>query len=191
MCTPKGSFPDRCCPVPHPCGEPLLTHASTGDPPTRAGSFVSVSSGVTAPFLWVLVRARFCVCPPSLESLFPLVLGKSCNQIPLGFKVRFPGDSQAGKPAVGFWTFTALGGLLRYHCSHPPSGCGIWFCRDYTSPAILLQLLVFGCGVCFFGSFQPPPVDACSTVSRDLGALTAGHEHPPFYSSHLEWKDQQ
>ena len=35
-----------------------------------------------------------CVCPPSLESLFLPVLWKSCDQIPLAFKVRFPGDSQ-------------------------------------------------------------------------------------------------
>ena len=28
-------------------------------------------------------------------SLFPLVLWKFCNQIPLAFKVRFPGDSQS------------------------------------------------------------------------------------------------
>ena len=35
-----------------------------------------------------------CVCPPSLESLFSSVLWKSCDQIPLGFKVRFPGDCQ-------------------------------------------------------------------------------------------------
>ena len=28
-----------------------------------------------------------CVCPPRVESLFPPVLLKSCNQIPLAFKV--------------------------------------------------------------------------------------------------------
>ena len=45
------------------------------------GSFGSVSYGVTAPFLLVLVGAMFCLCPPRLESLFPLVLWKSYNQI--------------------------------------------------------------------------------------------------------------
>ena len=59
---------------PHPCGEPLQTHASTGDPPTPAGSFDSVSFGVTAPLFWVLVCAKFCLCLPRLESLFPSVL---------------------------------------------------------------------------------------------------------------------
>ena len=54
-----------------------------------------VSCGVTAPFLWGLVCANFCLCPPRLESLFPQVLWKSYNQIPLAFKIRFPGDSQS------------------------------------------------------------------------------------------------
>ena len=65
----KGDLLD-CCYL-STCGKPLLIHTSTGDPPTRAGSFGSVSCGVTAPSLWVLVCARFCLCPPRLESLFP------------------------------------------------------------------------------------------------------------------------
>ena len=48
----KGDFPKLLpVPAPRPCGEPLLTHGSTGHPPTRAGSFISVSHGVFAPFL--------------------------------------------------------------------------------------------------------------------------------------------
>ena len=34
---------------------------------------------------------KVCLCPPRLESLFPPALWKSCNQIPLAFKVRSPG----------------------------------------------------------------------------------------------------
>ena len=49
---------------PPPCGEPLLTHASTGHHPTLAGSFGSASYGVTASFLWILMHAGFCLCPP-------------------------------------------------------------------------------------------------------------------------------
>ena len=49
--------------------------------------------GVTAPFSWVLVHTRFCLCPPRV-SVSP-VLWKFSNQIPLTFKVRFPGDSQS------------------------------------------------------------------------------------------------
>ena len=69
-------------------------HTSTEDPPTLAGSFVSVFCGVTVPFLWVLAHARFCLHPPRLESLFPPVLWKSYNQIPLVFKAKFPSGSQ-------------------------------------------------------------------------------------------------
>ena len=87
---PGGSF--QC---PHPCGAPLLTHASTEGPPTLAGSFGSVPFGVTAPFPCVLVHARFCLCPLRLESLFPRVLCKSYSQIPLASKVRFHGDPQS------------------------------------------------------------------------------------------------
>ena len=39
--------------------------------------------------------ARFCLCPPGLESLFPPFLWESRDQILLVFKVRFPEDSQA------------------------------------------------------------------------------------------------
>ena len=60
-----------------------------------AGVFGSVSYGVTAPFPWVLVHTRFCVCPPGVESLFPPVLWKSCSQIPLAFKARFSEDFQS------------------------------------------------------------------------------------------------
>ena len=81
--------------APYRWGEPLLTHFSTGDPLTLVGSFGSVSCGVTAPFLLVLVYARFCVCTPRPESLFSPVLWKSYNQIPLAIKVRFLGESQS------------------------------------------------------------------------------------------------
>ena len=60
---------------------------------TSVSCFGSVSCGVTTAFPWVLVHARFCLCPLRLESLFSPVLWKSYNQILLAFKVRFPGDS--------------------------------------------------------------------------------------------------
>ena len=59
-----------------------------------------------------------------MESLFFPVLWKSYSHIPLAFKVGilwgFPVpllDPQAGKPAVGFRTFTTVGELLWYYCS--------------------------------------------------------------------------
>ena len=43
-------------------------------------------------FPWVLVNTRFCLYPPRVS--VSTVLWKSCNQILLTVKVRFPGDSQ-------------------------------------------------------------------------------------------------
>ena len=73
----------------------MLTHASTGSSPTLACNFGSVSYGVTASFLWVLLCAKFCLCSPRLESPFSPGPWKSCNQIPLALKVRLHGDSQS------------------------------------------------------------------------------------------------
>ena len=42
---PRRDLPSHCCQWPRPCGEPLPTQASTGDPPTLTGSFASVSCG--------------------------------------------------------------------------------------------------------------------------------------------------
>ena len=49
---------------PPPCSSPPLTHASAGDSWTFRGRSESVSCVVTAPFSWVLVCTRFCLCPP-------------------------------------------------------------------------------------------------------------------------------
>ena len=45
-------------------GRPLLTHTCAGDSWTLTGKSGSVSCGVAAPFSWVLVHTRFCLCPP-------------------------------------------------------------------------------------------------------------------------------
>ena len=67
--------------APIPVVSPCPSHASTGGPPTLAGSFGSASCGVTASLLWVLVDAEFCLCPLRLDSLVTLVLGKVNDQI--------------------------------------------------------------------------------------------------------------
>ena len=46
------------------CRRPLPTHASAGDSWKFTGKSGSVSCGITAPFSWVLVHTRFCLCPP-------------------------------------------------------------------------------------------------------------------------------
>ena len=56
---------------PQLCIRPPLTHASAGDSWTITGKSGSVSCGVTAPFSWVLVRTKFCLCPPRVY--FPVL----------------------------------------------------------------------------------------------------------------------
>ena len=49
---------------PWPCSRPLPTHTSAKDSWTLTGKSGSVSCGVTAPFSWVFMQTRFCLCPP-------------------------------------------------------------------------------------------------------------------------------
>ena len=56
---------------PQPGSRPPLTHASAGDSWTLPGKSGLVSCGVTAPFSWVLVHTRFCLCPPRV--CFPVL----------------------------------------------------------------------------------------------------------------------
>ena len=70
-----------------------MTHASARDSRTCTGKSGSVSCGVTAPFSWVLVCIRFCLCPRRV-SVF-LVLWNLYNQNLLTFKVKYPWDSQS------------------------------------------------------------------------------------------------
>ena len=53
-----------CTQSPCLCIRPLLTGASSGVTQAVRGQSDSVSCGVTAPFSWVLVWRRFCLCPP-------------------------------------------------------------------------------------------------------------------------------
>ena len=150
---PRGTFPACCCQCCHPCGEPLLTYTSTGSLPTLPGSFSSVSSRVIAPFLWVLVCTRFCLCPPRVESLHPPVLWKFYNQILLHFKSRFPGNSQSlcGISKVGSLTWGSEPSqwweiffciIVLQFVGHTPSGYEIWFYHHCVPPTILLQLIL-------------------------------------------------
>ena len=53
---------------PQPGSRPLLAHTSPGDSLKFMGKSESVSYGVTAPFSWVPVHTRFCLCPPRVFS---------------------------------------------------------------------------------------------------------------------------
>ena len=138
-----------------------------------------------------------CVCPPRVESLFPPVLLKSCNQIPLAFKVWFFGNSYSFccTPRLGNLTWGSepslqwvdlCGIIVLQFVSHPPSGYGIRFYCDCTPPTISLQLLLcLWMWDIFSGEFQRLPVDDCSAVSCDSGALARGRECTSFYSAIL------
>ena len=120
---PRSTSQNFCCQCPCPNSESQPPPTSAGDPPTLAGRFGSVSSGVTAPSPWVLMCILLFVCPPRVESLFPPFLSKSCNQIPLAFSLILWEfllpllDPQVGKPDLGLRIFTPVGGLLWYNFS--------------------------------------------------------------------------
>ena len=191
----RGDLPSLLLPVSRPCAWSLLTHTSTGDPHTSRWFWFSLPWSYYSFPLGLRVRVVL-LCPPRLESLFPPVLWKSCNQILLAFKVRFPGDSQSfclvprlrsltwgSRPSQQqehFFGITVL--TVLQSVGHSPGGYGIWFYRDCAPPTVLLWLLL--ClrmwGV-FFGRFQRPPVDGCSTASCDFGVLTGGDERTSFF----------
>ena len=57
--------------VPQPCSMPPLTHTFARDFWTLRGKSGSISCRVTAPFSWVLVCTRFCLCPQ--DSVSPVL----------------------------------------------------------------------------------------------------------------------
>ena len=67
-----------CTECPQPCNNPPPTHASPGNSWTLMGKSSPISCGVTAPFSWVLVHTRFCLCPPRL---FPQSRVSSCSSM--------------------------------------------------------------------------------------------------------------
>ena len=192
----KGDLPRMLLPV-------LSPQRGPADPPVHrrpsntSRSLGSTSCGATALFLWVLVPARFCLTLQD-KSLFAPgfpVLWKSCNQISLAFKVRFPGDSRCicQIPSLGSLTW----------CSKPSQqwgnfsviivlqivvGIGFGFIMIVT---LLLSLcsffFVFERGVFSSGGFQGPPADGCSTASCGFGTLV-GDAHTSSYSTFLNWK---
>ena len=93
------------------------------------------------------------VCALHDWNLFPLVLGKSYNQIPLALQVRFPEDSQSlcwgprlgsltwgSKPSQQSENFFGIIVLQFVHLA--PSRYGIWFYHDCAPPAISLWLFL-------------------------------------------------
>ena len=113
---------------------------------------------------WVLVCTRPCVCPPRVESLFPLVLWSSWNQALLAFNAKCSGGSSSGgqTPRLGSLVWGSELSLLwekfcdiiiLHFVGHPSGWYGIWLHHMCTSPTGLWFLHVFGCRISFFFSF--------------------------------------
>ena len=81
----------------------LSTHTSTRDSWTLIGKSASVSCGVTAPFSWVLVYTRFCLCPPRVCFPSPVQVLWSNHT---GLQSQIPQRSQS------FCQIPKLGNLL-------------------------------------------------------------------------------
>ena len=131
----------------------IATPTSAGDPPILASRSDSFSYVVTAPSPWVLMYTLLCVCPPRVESLFPPVLLKSCNQILLAFEVWFSGNSSSHcqTPRLGSLMWGSelslqwvdfCGIIVLQFVSHPPSFYGIWLYCDCALLTISLWLLL-------------------------------------------------
>ena len=138
--------------------------ASAGDPPTLAGRSGSASYGVTAPSPGSRCTNYF-VCALKIGVSVSPDLLKSCNQIPLAFKVWFSRNpfsccrtSRLGsltwgsEPSLQWVDFCGIS-VLQF-VSHPPSSYGIWFYCDRAPPTISLWLLLclWMWGI-FFGEF--------------------------------------
>ena len=195
---PRSTSQNLCCQCPCPHGETKPPPTSTGDLPTLADRSGSVSYAVTAPSPWVFTCTLLCVCPPRMEFLFPPDLSKSCNQIPLAFKVWFSRISSfcCWTPRLGSLTWGSEPSLqwvdfcgisVVQFVSHPPSSYGNWFYCDCAPPTVslwfLLCLWLWGI---FFGEFQCLPIDDCPAVSCDSGALARGSESTSFCSAILK-----
>ena len=66
---------------PQPCSRPPPTHASIRDSWTFTGKSESVFFGVTAPFFWVLVHTRFCLCPSSVSGGYEFDFKCDCTPL--------------------------------------------------------------------------------------------------------------
>ena len=148
--------------APIPVGGPLPALATTGDPPTLAGSFGSVVCGVTAPSLWVLAHRRFWLCLQDCSLCFPQCCGSPV--IKFCWPSR-PDSLGIPSPFVRSLGWEARHGVLNFQNSGNASlvllFSILWFTHlasigcYFIMIAPLLRSLcdfffVFGCGVFFW-----------------------------------------
>ena len=94
-----------CTQCPQPCSRPPPTHASTRLLDTQ-GKSGSVSCGVTAPFSWVPVCRRFCLCPlrvcfPVLCKFWQLYVGLIMTSSKKAYAIPTSAAPRAPAPAAG------------------------------------------------------------------------------------------
>ena len=130
-------------PISCPHRKPQLPSAFPGEPPRLTGKSDSDAYGVPA-LPWA--HMKLCVPPPSMESLFPLVLWSSCTQASLAYHAMSSNgsSSQCQTPRHGRLTWgSELSLLWENLCNivifqstgHPPSENGI----AYIAQTPLLQ----------------------------------------------------
>ena len=187
------------CFQPHPRGKSLPTHASTGDPSTPAGSSGSVSCGATAPFLSLGVQGFVC----TLQD-WSLCFSPYCGRLLI--KSHWPSRSDSLEiPShfVGSLGWEAWYGAQNLHSSGRTSSIllfsSLWITQlvGMGFEFIVIVPLLPSCygfffvirhRVSFFGGFQCPHVNDCSTDRSNSGALARGDEHTFFCSAILNWK---
>ena len=86
------------------------------------------------------------------------------------------GDGQGSLACCSPWGRKESDTTERLTWTELPSLCGFFF--------------VFGCGISFFGGFQHPSVEGCSTSSCSFGVLAGGDERTSFYSTILSQKPE-
>ena len=162
-------------------------------PSNITGALGSISSHCSFP---LGLRAPFLFGPPRIESLFLPVLWKSCNQIPLVFKVRFSGIPSSFVWYPGWesqnhhntWRTSLLLLFSSLWVTHL-AGMGFDFIMIVPFlPSHYSFFFVFEHGVSSFGGSQRPPVDGWSRASCNFGALSVGEECTSFCSAILNQK---
>ena len=126
--------------APQTCTRPPPTHASTRDSWTLMGKSGSISCGVTAPFSWILVHTRFCLCSP---------------------RVCFPSHVSSGSSTVGLMAHLLQEGLChtQVYWTQSPCPCSSPLLIYTSSRDTQTQVYLSLCGIsgswCTQGMFEP------------------------------------
>ena len=143
------------------CSRLPLIHTSAKDSWTLTGKSESVSCGVTAPFSWVLVCTRFCLCPPKVCFQSPVSSGGSLvGLMVISPRRLMPNPCLLHPEPPAPWQATADQYLCRRHSNTQKqvclSLCGVFWCTGDFVYALQVSLASMG-----FDSkcnFSPPTI---------------------------------